>query len=452
MKKAPHDVRRVGRRSLLFHSAQKLHMSSNYEFDLPKQQNFIKVIGVGGGGGNAAKNMYRLGIAGVDFVICNTDVQALEDSPIPKKLALGRDLTGGLGAGANPEVGKNAALESKEDIKAMLSDGTKMVFITAGMGGGTGTGAAPIIAEVASKLNILTVGIVTLPFSFEGKKKLEQAQVGIKALREHCDTVLVILNDRIKDLLGDLTISNAFAKADEVQTTAAKSIAEIITVPGYVNVDFEDVKTVMKNAGTAVMGSAQAEGSDRAIKAAKLALSSPLLEYKDIHGAKKILLSIVFGKEAELSMEELTIITDYIREQVGEDAEMIFGYGLDANAKESLGITVIASGFIDGMEGEKSELLTSENSYNTQKTPAARRPSSESYSKRRPTAQRSQPSTYARAESIPLKFTLEADEGGGQETDSLSEEELLLIPAYKRQNIELDFKVAGKSNKLQLEE
>lgn len=426
-------------------------MSNNYEFDLPKQQNFIKVIGVGGGGGNAAKNMYRLGITGVDFVICNTDVQALEDSPILKKIALGRDLTGGLGAGANPEVGKNAAIESKEEIKAMLSDGTKMVFITAGMGGGTGTGAAPVIAEVASKMNILTVGIVTLPFSFEGKKKLEQAQIGIKALREHCDTVLVILNDRIKDLLGDLTIGNAFAKADEVQTTAAKSIAEIITVPGYVNVDFEDVKTVMKKAGTAVMGSAYAEGSDRALKAAKLALASPLLEYKDIHGAKKILLSIVFGKEEELSMEELTIITDYIREQVGEDAEMIFGYGVDANAKKSLGITVIASGFTDSVDGKASDIPSVEKSHEIPKV-VEHNPANDPSSKKKTTTQRTQPHTYPRPENIPLKFTFEKDESSLPDTDALSEEEFLYIPAYKRQNIELDFKIADKTNRLQLEE
>jgi len=317
-----------------------------YRFDLPTHhRSIIKVIGVGGGGSNAVNNMYNRGIKDVSFVVCNTDAQALTNSPIPNKLQIGVQLTAGLGAGANPEVGKNAALESKDDIKALLSDGTKMAFVTAGMGGGTGTGAAPVIAEMARKLGILTVGIVTQPFSFEGKKKLQQAQQGIEQLRQHCDTVLVILNDRIKTILGNLSIGNAFAQADSVVTTAAKSIAEIITVPGYVNVDFEDVKTVMKDAGAAVMGSGQAEGADRALKAAEAALASPLLDYKDIHGAKKLLLSIVSGQEAELQMDELTAITDYIQDQIGADAEMIFGHGSDAQLKESIRVTVIATGF-----------------------------------------------------------------------------------------------------------
>ncbi len=317
-----------------------------YRFDLPTHhQSIIKVIGVGGGGSNAVNNMYHRGIKDVSFVVCNTDAQALENSPIQYKLQLGIHLTGGLGAGANPEVGKNAALESKDDIKELLSDATKMVFVTAGMGGGTGTGAAPVIAGIARKLGILTVGIVTQPFAFEGKKKLQQAQEGIEQLRQHCDTVLVILNDRLRAVLGNLSIGNAFAQADNVLTTAAKSIAEIITVPGYVNVDFEDVKTVMQNAGAAVMGSGQAEGEERALKAAEAALASPLLDYKDIHGAKKILLSIVSGKDAELQMDELTIITDYIQDQIGDDAEMIFGHGSDSQLEESIRVTVIATGF-----------------------------------------------------------------------------------------------------------
>jgi cell division protein FtsZ len=414
-------------------------MSNDYEFDLPQQQNFIKVIGVGGGGGNAARNMYRLGIAGVDFIICNTDVQALEDSPIPRKLALGKNLTGGLGAGANPEIGRNAAIESKEDIKSILSDGTKMVFITAGMGGGTGTGAAPVIAEIASKANILTVAIVTLPFSFEGKKKLEQAQIGIKSLRENCDTVLVILNDRIKDQLGNLTIGNAFAKADEVQTNATKSIAEIITLTGHVNVDFKDVETVMKNAGTAVMGSGSAEGESRAINAVQSALSSPLLEYKDIHGAKKILLSIVFGKEAELSMEELTIITDYIREKVGEDAEMIFGYGLDNNLKEHLKVTIIATGFLD-FNSEKKEYVVEDKltknkleSSNTKKSTSIHQQNS---------------SNNKTIQSIPLDFSPSTTNSSWKNNQATLYDNLILIPAYKRQNIELDFNIDNRTNKL----
>jgi cell division protein FtsZ len=318
-------------------------------FTQPKKS-IIKVIGVGGGGSNAVNNMYKRGIQDVAFIVCNTDEQALQNSPIPQKLQIGVNLTSGLGAGANPEVGKNAAIESKEEIEALLNDGTKMLFVTAGMGGGTGTGAAPVIANIASKLGILTVGIVTLPFAFEGKRKLLQAQAGIKELKQHCDTVLVILNDRLRQVLGNLSIGNAFAQADNVLTTAAKSIAEIITVPGYVNVDFEDVKTVMKKAGAAVMGSAQAEGEGRARKAAELALTSPLLDYKDIHGAKKILLSIVSGQEAEMQMDELATITDYIQEQVGEDAEMIFGHGSDKQLKESIRVTVIATGFEDKEE------------------------------------------------------------------------------------------------------
>jgi len=324
---------------------------NTYRFDLPTHhQSIIKVIGVGGGGSNAVNNMYHRGIKDVSFVVCNTDAQALEHSPIQCKLQLGLNLTGGLGAGANPEVGKNAALESKDDIKELLNDATKMLFITAGMGGGTGTGAAPVIASIARKLDILTVGIVTQPFAFEGKKKLQQAQEGIKQLRQHCDTVLVILNDRLRSVLGNLSISNAFAQADNVLTTAAKSIAEIITVPGYVNVDFEDVKTVIKNAGAAVMGSGQAVGEERALKAAEAALASPLLGYKDIHGAKKILLSIVSGEETELQMDELASITDYIQDKIGTDAEMIFGHGADPQLEDHIRVTVIATGFEERSE------------------------------------------------------------------------------------------------------
>ncbi|WP_419241061.1 cell division protein FtsZ [Cardinium endosymbiont of Nabis limbatus] len=317
-----------------------------YKFDLPTHhKSIIRVIGVGGGGSNAVNNMYKRGIKDVSFIVCNTDVQALQNSPIPIKLQIGAALTSGLGAGANPEVGRNAALESKESIRELLDDDTKMLFVTAGMGGGTGTGAAPVIASIARKQGILTVGIVTLPFSFEGKKKHLQAQEGINELRKHCDTVLIILNDKIQTILGGLSISEAFLEADNVLTTAAKSIAEIITVPGYVNVDFEDVKTVMKNAGAAVMGSGEAEGEGRALQAAETALASPLLDYTDIRGAKKILLSIVSGKTAELQMDELTIITNYIQEQTGNDAEMIFGHGSDPEMSESIRVTVIATGF-----------------------------------------------------------------------------------------------------------
>jgi cell division protein FtsZ len=324
-------------------------MSDNmkdYKFDLPKnQKSIIKVIGVGGGGSNAVNHMYNQGIKDVEFVVVNTDAQALKSSPVPLRLQLGANLTEGLGAGANPEKGKNAALESKEDIRELLSDKTKMVFITAGMGGGTGTGAAPVIAKIAKDMDVLTVGIVTAPFVFEGRKKMLAAQQGIEELRANCDTVLVILNDKLREIYGNLAIRSAFAKADNVLTTAAKSIAEIITVHQDVNVDFEDVKTVMKDAGAAVMGSATEEGEGRAIRAAGAAISSPLLNNVDIKGAQKILLSIMSGEEEELSMDELSDITEYIQEKAGDNADVIFGQGIDPELGRAIRVTVIATGF-----------------------------------------------------------------------------------------------------------
>ncbi|HLT08920.1 MAG TPA: cell division protein FtsZ [Cyclobacteriaceae bacterium] len=318
----------------------------DYKFDLPKNnKSIIKVIGVGGGGSNAVNHMFNQGIKDVEFVVVNTDAQALKSSPVPLKLQLGANLTEGLGAGANPEKGRNAAIESKEEIRELLSDNTKMVFITAGMGGGTGTGAAPVIAKIAKDMDILTVGIVTAPFVFEGKKKMVAAQKGIEELRANCDTVLVILNDKLREIYGNLAIRQAFGKADNILTTAAKSIAEIITVHQDVNVDFEDVKTVMKDAGAAVMGSATEEGEQRAIKAAEKAIASPLLNNVDINGAQKILLSIMSGEEEELSMDELSDITEYIQERAGEMAEVIFGQGIDPDLKKSIRVTVIATGF-----------------------------------------------------------------------------------------------------------
>lgn len=321
-------------------------MADNYMFEIPQRhKSIIKVIGVGGGGSNAVNHMYNQGIKDVEFIVCNTDAQALKSSPVPNRLQIGTALTEGLGAGANPEQGKGAALESKDDIRELLSDDTKMVFITAGMGGGTGTGAAPVIAKVAREMDILTVGIVTAPFSFEGRKKTAAANQGIAELKETCDTVLVILNDKLREIHGNLAISKAFAEADNVLTTAAKGIAEIITVPGYVNVDFMDVQTVMKDAGAAVMGSASTEGEGRALRAAEMAISSPLLNSKDIHGAQKILLSIVSGEEAELQMDELMEITEYIQDKAGDEAEVIFGHGIDADHGQSISVTVIATGF-----------------------------------------------------------------------------------------------------------
>src|SRR5437879_5183441 len=288
--------------------------------------------------------MYKLGIKDVEFVVANTDLQALNSSPVPYKLQLGAALTEGLGCGANPEVGRAAALESKEQIREMLA-GTKMIFVTAGMGGGTGTGAAPVIAKIAKDMDILTVGIVTVPFGFEGKEKLSEAEYGVEALRANCDTVLVILNDKLREIYGNLAIGQAFGEADTVLTTAAKGIAEIITLAGYVNVDFQDVRTVMLNAGAAVMGSAETRGDNRAIKAAQQALASPLLDNRDIMGAQKILLSIISGQEAELQMDELTTITEYIQQQAGDEAEVIFGHGVDSNLGDRIRVTVIATGF-----------------------------------------------------------------------------------------------------------
>ena len=321
--------------------------TGSYKFEIPKinnLQSIIKVIGVGGGGSNAVNHMYKQGIKDVEFIVCNTDNQALSNSPVPHKLQIGANLTEGLGCGANPEVGKNAALESKEQIREMLM-GTKMVFVTAGMGGGTGTGAAPVIAKIAKDMDILTVGIVTAPFSFEGKKKMGQADLGLEALRQNCDTVIVILNDKLREIFGNLSIGQAFAQADNILTTAAKGIAEIITLAGYVNVDFQDVRTVMHNAGAAVMGSAETRAENRAKKAAEGALASPLLDNRNIMGAKRILLSIISGEEAELQMDELSEITEYIQDQAGEDAEMIFGHGVDPDLGDRIRVTVIATGF-----------------------------------------------------------------------------------------------------------
>ncbi|MFZ9504055.1 MAG: cell division protein FtsZ [Cyclobacteriaceae bacterium] len=328
-------------------SDQSYQPGSTYKFDIPHNgRSIIKVVGVGGGGSNAVNHMFRMGIKDVEFIICNTDSQALKSSPIPHKLQIGTTLTEGLGCGANPEVGRAAAVESHEQIREALQ-GAKMVFITAGMGGGTGTGAAPVIAKIAREMDILTVGIVTMPFAWEGKKKIAQANHGVNALKENCDTVLVILNNRLRDMFGNLAISQAFAEADNVLTTAAKGIAEIITLTGYVNVDFQDVRTVMRNAGAAVMGSAETKGEDRAVNAARLALASPLLDNTEIMGAKKILLSIISGDEAELQMDELSTITNYIQEQAGDRCEVIFGHGVDSSLGDRIRVTVIATGFYD---------------------------------------------------------------------------------------------------------
>ncbi|MBL7898964.1 MAG: cell division protein FtsZ [Crocinitomicaceae bacterium] len=315
------------------------------EFDMPKDQSsIIKVVGVGGGGSNAVNHMFNQGIKGVDFVVCNTDQQALDMSQVPVKIQLGASLTEGRGAGAIPEIGKNAAIENIEDIRNFLSKGTKMVFITAGMGGGTGTGAAPVIAKVAKELDILTVGIVTVPFAFEGKKRKQQAEEGLNEMRQNVDTLLIINNDRLREMYGNLSLGSAFAQADNVLAIAAKGIAEVISVTGLINVDFNDVNTVMKNSGVAIMGSATAEGEHRAIEAVKNALSSPLLNDNDIRGAKYVLLNITYGNK-EILMDEIGIITDYIQEEAGSTADVIWGHGFDESLGDSISLTLIATGF-----------------------------------------------------------------------------------------------------------
>lgn len=317
-------------------------MTDMLKFEHPKNQsNIIKVIGVGGGGNNAVTHMAQEGIRGVDFVICNTDAQALDKSPVPNKIHLGKR---NLGAGNVPSVGKDAALESVEEIRELLASHTEMLFITAGMGGGTGTGAAPIVAEIAKELGILTVGIVTIPFSFEGKKRRQQALEGIEELRKNVDTLLIISNDKLREEYGNMRITEAFKKADDVLTMAARGIAEIITVTGYINVDFEDVKTVMKDSGKAIMGSSWAEGENRALKAIEDAMRSPLLNDSNISGAKNILLYITSGKE-EVSLDEVHEITDFIQHTCGNTAEVIWGNGTDESLEANIGITVIATGF-----------------------------------------------------------------------------------------------------------
>jgi cell division protein FtsZ len=315
------------------------------KFDLPKEQSsIIKVIGVGGGGGNAVKHMYNQGIKGVDFIVCNTDAQALDSNPVPTKIQLGSSLTEGRGAGSIPEVGRNAAIENIDEVKALLEKNTHMVFITAGMGGGTGTGAAPVIAAAAREMNILTVGIVTIPFGFEGKKRKIQADEGIEAMRKAVDTLLIIKNDKLREIGGNLTLKDAFTHADEVLATAARGIAEVISVTGDINVDMNDVNTVMRNSGVAIMGSAAAEGEDRAMVAVQKALESPLLNDNDIQGARYVLLNITYGNR-EVLMDEISDITDYIQDAAGSTADVIWGHAMDESLEDKLCVTIIATGF-----------------------------------------------------------------------------------------------------------
>lgn len=319
--------------------------TGDFMFDLPKHRSSaIKVIGVGGGGSNAVNYMHQQGITGVDFVICNTDAQALNNSPVPNRVQLGQSTTEGLGAGANPEVGEQAALESIEDIKKFLDNNTKMVFITAGMGGGTGTGAAPIIAGISKEMGILTVGICTAPFYFEGKMRLEQAERGIEKLRNNVDSLIVINNDKLRELYGNLGYKDAFTRADEVLTTAAKGIAEVITKHYATNIDLKDARTVLADSGTAIMGTGKASGENKAKEAIVSALDSPLLNNNKITGAKNVLLLIVSG-ENEVTMDEIGTINDYIQTEAGNNANIIMGIGEDLELGDKISVTVVATGF-----------------------------------------------------------------------------------------------------------
>ncbi len=426
----------------------------------------IKVIGVGGGGGNAVNHMFAQGIKDVDFVICNTDSQALVNSAIPIKIQLGSSLTEGRGAGNKPEIGRDAAIENINDVKRVLEDNTKMVFITAGMGGGTGTGGAPVIAEAARELGILTVGIVTLPFRNEGRRRIKQAIDGIAAMEKHVDSLLVINNERIREMYGDSTISEAFSKADNVLTIAAKGIAEIITVAGYINVDFADVQTVMQNSGVAVMGSARASGEDRALRAIENALSSPLLNNNNIKGAKNILLNITSGK-VEVTMDEIGDITDFIQDKAGNEADLIWGNGVDENLGDEISVTVIATGFSTSSIPEMVAAKQPEKTYHTLiDEPIQKAPVSQSFVKEKTETAKQ----FSQPVSQPT-FEFEVSSGESDEFDNLYGkrksqpepehnisvkvdyaespdevvEELENIPAYRRKN----FKVKGLQKKIE---
>lgn len=330
-------------------------------FDAPKQNSsIITVMGIGGGGGNAINHMHQLGIVGVDFIICNTDAQALENSPVPNKIHIGKNITEGLGAGADPEVGRNAAIEEADTIKEALSHNTRMLFITAGMGGGTGTGAAPVIAEIAQELNILTIAIVTIPFGFEGRKRQQIAQHGIIELKKHVDAIIVINNDKMIELHGDLSLEEAFAQADDVLATGSKAIAELISKHRKINLDFKDVRAVMQKSGIALMGNGIANGEDRAIKAAEIAMSSPLLDENDIRQSKRALLNISYSKEHQAGVVETSQITEYITEKLGSETDLFFGAGEDNSLGDNLCVTLIATGFKTKAETGRTTLVLGE--------------------------------------------------------------------------------------------
>ena len=349
--------------------------TQGFSFDLPKgNSSIIKVIGVGGGGNNALKHMYEKGIHGVDFVICNTDAQTLDNNPVSNKVQLGISTTEGLGAGADPEVGEKAAIESIDEIKASMGQNTKMVFITAGMGGGTGTGAAPIIAKVAKEMGILTVGIVTVPFSFEGKRRLEQAELGLEKLRNNVDSLIVINNDKLRQQFGNLGFKQGFSKADEVLTNAAKGMAEVITGYFDVNIDFRDAKSVLANSGTALMSTGTASGENKAEEAVKKALDSPLLNDNKITGAKNVLLLIRSGSE-EVTMDEIGVIMDHIQKEAGHTADIIFGVGTDEELGDAVSVLVIATGFAKDDKKHSGTIETVRYSLNDPSEPATKKTS-----------------------------------------------------------------------------
>ena len=371
----------------------------NFQFE-KSPGSIIKVIGVGGGGGNAVNHMYKLGIRDVDFVICNTDSQALTNSPIPSRVHLGSSLTEGRGAGNKPEIGRQAARENLEDVRKALETNTKMVFITAGMGGGTGTGGAPVIAKLCRELGYLTIGIVTIPFRNEGKRRINQAIEGIQEMEQYVDSLLVINNERIREMYGDFPISQAFAKADDVLATAAKGIAEIITVPGYINVDFADVETVMRESGVAVMGTGLAEGEGRAIRAAEQALNSPLLNNNNIRGAKNILLNVTSG-DTEVTMDEIGEITDFIQNKAGFEADLIWGNGMDENLGNHISVTIIATGFSTSSIPEiLSSKKTEKQKFNLNANPQEKQPA----------VSKPEPQPYAKPTTVntPVEFSIKS--------------------------------------------
>lgn len=438
-------------------------------FEMDTKKNIIKVIGVGGGGGNAASYMYNYGIHDVDFILANTDQQALQASPIPVKVALGERLTEGLGAGNNPENGKQAAIESIEKIKKALDNDTKMLFVTAGMGGGTGTGAAPIIAKAAKEMGILTVAIVTIPFRYEGPKRVKQALTGLEQLSESVDAMLVIDNEKIREMYGNMPARQAFSKADDILTMAAKGIAEIITVPGEINVDFADVKAVMENSGVALMGRGEADGEDRAINAIKAALNSPLLNNSDIRGAKNMLVNIISSSEHEPTLDEVTDINEYVQAtagQAGEGGNLIWGQTKDENLGTKICVTLVATGF------DKTEILnpyerpTSNISRHITPTPAS-------------TEQAKTEESNAKAEETSVSVGDTIDLGGEDGQDSQSEdndtdgisdaviqskfqkinfaeiqnlEDIENTPAYERKGIKLSLEVPKDAKRFTLAE